>query len=122
MFAISNTNMMIAVPFSVKVALAVGGLAGAGLAIANNRETILQAAENLFNRGAEYCHQKLEENKIRSNGVFADGYEDGALAEEAEGQSTGYESFTDVSTPNTSDFLEIDTDIEPADDEDLDLD
>lgn len=109
-------------PFSVKVALAIGGVAGAGLAIANNRATILQAAENLFNRGAEYCHQKLEAHKIKNDGVFADGYEDGAFAEAEEGKSTGYESFTEVSTPNTSDFLEIDTDVEPADDEELELD
>ncbi|KAI5950478.1 hypothetical protein KGF57_004293 [Candida theae] len=112
----------LAVPFSVKVALAVGGLAGAGLAVANNREAILQAAENLFNRGAEYCHKKLEENKIKNQGVFADGYEDDALGEEAEGNSTGYESFTDISTPNTTDFSEIDTDIESADEDDLELD
>jgi len=113
-----------AIPFSVKVALAVGGVAGAGLAIVNNKETILQAAENLFNRGAEYCHERLEKQKIKNDGVFADGYEDGAFAkEEEEGRSTGYESFTDIETPNTTDFLEIDTDIEPADDgDDLEVD
>lgn len=76
-------------PFSVKVALAIGGVAGAGLAIANNRATILQAAENLFNRGAEYCHQKLEAHKIKNDGVFADGYEDGAFAEAEEGSLPG---------------------------------
>ncbi|KAI5959976.1 hypothetical protein CANMA_004076 [Candida margitis] len=114
---------LFAVPFSVKVALAVGGVAGAGLAIANNRTIILQAAENLFNRGAEYCHQKLEGHKIRNDGVYADNYEDGALAEDREeGRSTGYESFTELSTPYTTDFSEIDTDIEPADDEELELD
>lgn len=55
-----------AIPFSVKVALAVGGVAGAGLAIVNNKETILQAAENLFNRGAEYCHERLEKQDRKS--------------------------------------------------------
>lgn len=51
------------VPALVKVAMMVGAVAGTSLAVYNNRDRILETAEQLLELGAQYCREKLEESR-----------------------------------------------------------
>lgn len=53
-----------------------GTFVGATVAMINNKEAIYETAENLFNKGAQYCRSKLEEAKIANQSHFADNYQD----------------------------------------------
>ncbi|CAK9439389.1 uncharacterized protein LODBEIA_P35340 [Lodderomyces beijingensis] len=124
-----------AIPFSVKVALFMGAAVGAGFAVLNNQQVILETAEAFCNAGSKLCRQKLEAAKVRAAGVrYADQFEDGQLADAGKGEAraTGSNvrdddsSSDSVSTPDTTDFSELDTsefseldtDYEREDDED----
>ncbi|EMG50509.1 hypothetical protein G210_2600 [Candida maltosa Xu316] len=112
-------------PLSVKLALGVGTFIGATIAVVNNKEVLYETAENFFNKGAQYCRERLEEVKVANAKHFADQYQDDELNDESVGRSTGSHlrnesDYEDVSTPETSDFSEIDTDFHDDDDEDDD--
>lgn len=116
-----GTNSSKSVPLSVKVALGLGTLVGATIAVINNKEAIYETAEAFFTRGAEYCREKIEEAKIANETNFADHYQDEEFKDVSTGKSTGSNlrdesDYEDVSTPETSDFSEIDTDFQDDDD------
>ncbi|EAZ62835.2 predicted protein [Scheffersomyces stipitis CBS 6054] len=107
--ALQKMVLTILVPLSVKIAMTVGAVTGAAIAIANNKEKVLETAEFVFQMGADFCRAKLEEAKV-ANMHFADAYEDNEFASEApSARSTGrsYSHETDddsATTPETSDF------------------
>ncbi|RCK58167.1 hypothetical protein Cantr_06369 [Candida viswanathii] len=115
-----DQNMTPLIPISVKIALGVGTLVGATVALVNNKEAIYGTAENLFNKGAEYCRNKLEEAKIANQTHFADNYQDEELNT---GRSTSSNlrnesDYEGISTPDTTDFSEIETDYNDEDEDD----
>lgn len=100
-----------------------GTFVGATVAMINNKEAIYETAENLFNKGAQYCRSKLEEAKIANQSHFADNYQDDEFST---GRSTGSNlrdesDYEEISTPDTTDFSEIETDYHDEDD-DADID
>ncbi|KAG4407333.1 hypothetical protein JTP64_002868 [Candida tropicalis] len=110
------------IPVSVKIALGVGTVVGATVALIKNKEALYETAESLFNKGAEYCRTKLEEAKIANQSHFADTYQD---KEFSTGKTTGSNlrdesDYEDISTPDTTDFSEIETDYQDEDDDDDD--
>ncbi|KAI5952768.1 hypothetical protein KGF54_003635 [Candida jiufengensis] len=118
-----------AIPFTVKVAIA----AGTAVAIMKNKETILEKSIILFESATEFCKRQLEESKIKNGEVkFADDLKDHEFSnnnheeEKSYGKSTssnlrdGDSDFENISTPDTTDFSEIDTDYEPNDYDDDD--
>ncbi|KAI3406176.2 hypothetical protein KGF56_001018 [Candida oxycetoniae] len=109
------------IPFSVKIAVAIGAAVGAGMAVANNQEAILQAAETIFTKSADYCRQRLDKVKIKNSQViYADDIDDFELSEaRATGSNLrdGESDYENVSTPDTTDFSEIDTDMEGEEEE-----
>ena len=83
---------------------------GATVALIKNKEALYETAENLFNKGAEYCRTKLEEAKIANQSHFADTYQD---KEFSTGRSTGSNlrdesDYDDISTPDTTDDDDLD--------------
>lgn len=98
------------VPISVKVAVAVGAASGAAIATIRNREKLLEAAELLFHRGAEFCRQRLEERK-HLNAAYAsdspDEYYD--YHDERQARSTGARIYDtdDATTPDISDDEDV---------------
>lgn len=69
-------------PPSVKIAIGFGTIAGATLAVINNREKIKETAEHLFEQGSEFCRKKLDEFK-QVNHHMANNVEDGFYSEYA---------------------------------------
>lgn len=64
---------------SVKFALTAGALAGATLAVVNNKENVLKGAEYVLQKGANFCKQRLEKAH-EMNMHFAESHEDSAFA------------------------------------------
>ncbi|CAI5758876.1 unnamed protein product [Candida verbasci] len=103
------------IPFSIKVAIALGTVAGASVAIINNKEIVLETAETIFTKGAEFCRNKLEEAKQKNQQAqFADAYEDDHFKQYEEDSHksnlNGESDYEGISTPEASDFSEIETD------------
>ncbi|RLV91821.1 hypothetical protein JA1_003598 [Spathaspora sp. JA1] len=115
--------MVFMIPISVKIAITLGAVVGASVAIIHNKETILETAEHIFEQGAEFCRNKLNEAKHRANEVqFADAYEDFSFSrsdedgsidekidEKSSGRSTGVKRSTGSSLVDESDYSEIST-------------
>ncbi|EGW31631.1 uncharacterized protein SPAPADRAFT_62242 [Spathaspora passalidarum NRRL Y-27907] len=111
--------MVFMIPLSVKIALTVGAVVGASVAVIHNKEAILETAEHLFEQGAEFCRNKLNEAKQMNEMHFADAYEDFSFSRDEEdekhetkGRSTGSRltnesDYDEISTPETSDFSEF---------------
>ncbi|KAI5961022.1 uncharacterized protein KGF55_004289 [Candida pseudojiufengensis] len=111
------------VPFAIKVAIA----AGATVAIIKNQDIILEKGQIVFEAAAKFCKNRLEESKMKNGPInFADEIEDNAFSDKAPekenvGRSTGSNlrendsDYDNISTPETTDFSEIDTDYEPND-------
>ncbi|KAG7666433.1 uncharacterized protein J8A68_000024 [[Candida] subhashii] len=55
--------MPFVIPLSIKIAISIGAITGATIAIINNKETILTTAEAIFESGVRFCHEKVEEIK-----------------------------------------------------------
>lgn len=93
--------------------------------------TIVETAETIFTKAAEYCRHRIDSAKNGALDVkYADDFEDhafldAAAQEEERSRATGSNlrsddsDYDNISTPDTTDFLEIDTDFE-RDDEDED--
>lgn len=96
-----------------------GALTGATVAVVNNREKIIDAAEHLFQQGASFCQSKIDDfqnanhrfaHKIQ-DGFYAD-YED-ASSEMPRGRSTGVDSdFDEPTTPEGSDIEDLDMEVD----------
>lgn len=98
-------------PISVKVAIAVGAASGAAIAAIRNKEKILETAELILQKGADFCRQKLEETK-QMNSAFADDYPDGRFYEvydeKSGARTTGFSAYDtdEATTPDISDVSE----------------
>lgn len=96
-------------PISVKVAIAVGAASGAAIAAIRNKEKILETAELILQKGADFCRHKLDETKYM-NGAFASDYADGRFYEvydeKSGARTTGYSETDEATTPDTSDVSE----------------
>lgn len=103
-----------AVPMSIKFAVTAGALAGATLAVVNNKENVLRGAEYVLQKGADFCKQRLEKAQ-EMNMHFAESHEDSAFASgytySENGDSTGNDTPDDMdsdrdyaTTPDVSDM------------------
>lgn len=54
------------------MAITVGALAGATLAVAHNREHLYESAISLLDKGSNYFKQKLEMHKVQQMAVVED--------------------------------------------------
>ena len=50
------------VPTSIKAALVVGAFTGTLVAVVNNQEALWKVAENVFQSGADFCREKVEDS------------------------------------------------------------
>ncbi|CAN3371204.1 hypothetical protein DICA4_F35410 [Diutina catenulata] len=98
MSAPNNNNTNSQVPASVKVALLLGTVAGTTVAIINNRERLLETAEYYLQKGVDYCHQKLDEEKEKM--MYASEVEDHGFSSAVD----RFEDEDDATTPEGSDW------------------
>lgn len=93
----AGLTILTAVPFSIKAAVTLGAIAGATVAVVQNREFLLEKLAEILEYGAKKCRKRLEEH----NKIYACNYKDGEFAEYE------YKSSTEASTPDTTDTEEI---------------
>lgn len=99
---------------SIKVAVTAGALAGATIAVVNNKENVLRGAEYILQKGADFCRQRLEKAH-EMNMHFAESHEDGAFASgysyhDSTGNATPEEMESDkdyATTPDASDSSDL---------------
>ncbi|KAK6205515.1 uncharacterized protein RJT21DRAFT_16465 [Scheffersomyces amazonensis] len=106
------------IPLSFKIALAAGAFAGATITVMAHKEEILQIAEDLFERGAKFCRDKLEEAKqANAAAQYAYNFEDGEFdnyetegeVNDSSGRSTGFSTpgsqsdYDEATTPSATD-------------------
>ena len=89
---------------SIKVAVTAGALAGATLAVVNNKESVLRGAEYVLQKGADFCKQRLEKAQ-EMNMHFAESHEDSAFA-----SGYVYSENGDSTGSNTPDEMDSDRD------------
>lgn len=97
----------------MKAAVTIGALAGGTIAIVNNKQKLLELSESLFQKGADFCRERLEEEKMK----FSTNLEDGALKgydSDSENESDLEPDYNDseITTPEGSD---VELDLESLD-------
>lgn len=89
-----------------------GALTGATIAFINNKERVLEVAEEVLRKSADFCKEKLEESRGKKI-YFAAAHEDNSFS----GVSSGYEDrkfrsvesdIDEATTPDISDNDELD--------------
>lgn len=85
---------------SIKIAVTAGALAGATIAVVNNKESVLRGAEYVFQKGADFCKERLEKAH-EMNMHFAESHEDSAFASGYAYSESG--NSTSIDTPDEVD-------------------
>lgn len=65
--------MVVTLAFSTKVALTFGAVVGGTVAVMANKDKILEVFAELFEKGADFCNEHIEKNKIQMAAHLNDG-------------------------------------------------
>lgn len=69
------------VPLSVKLAVSFGAVIGGGIALAQNREKVLENTAALLQKGLDFCNEQLEKTRARDERIaFAADFQDNEYA------------------------------------------
>lgn len=88
--------MPIALAFTTKAALMMGVIVGGTVAVLSNKEKILELLAEYLQKGADFCNEQIEKNRIQMASQMEDGeldfdQEKEAAENEPEATSTGYQ-------------------------------
>lgn len=84
--------MVIGLAFTTKAALTMGVVVGGTIAVVSNMDKILELLAELLQKGADFCNEQIEKNKIQMASQMDDGELDFDQEREVaeEGTSTGF--------------------------------
>lgn len=107
---------------SIKIAATAGALAGATIAVINNKENVLRGTEYILQMGADFCKQRLEKahemniNFSQSDGIYGLYGSEGSWKDSTGGNSSDAlgSDRDEATTPDSSDMSD-------ASDEEIDM-